>query len=76
VLILAGNGDGTFQSPVAYNIGEHPSSTAIGDFNGDRKLDLVVTASVVATTNLYVLFGNGDGTFQPAVTLAKRSTIN
>lgn len=68
VLILAGNGDGTFQSPVAYNIG-HPNSIAVGDFNGDGKLDLVVAGSVVVTTNLYVLFGNGDGTFQPPITL-------
>jgi hypothetical protein len=69
VLTLAGNGDGTFQSPVAYTIGEHPSSIAIGDCNGDGKLDLVVAAGIEAKANLFVLFGNGDGTFQQPVTI-------
>jgi hypothetical protein len=67
VLILAGNGDGTFQSPVRYRLGEAPSSIAIGDFNGDGKLDLAVAASSSTTSNLFILFGNGDGTFQSAV---------
>jgi hypothetical protein len=39
-----------------------PVSVAVGDFNGDGKLDLAVTNTV----GVNVLLGNGDGTFQPA----------
>ena len=69
VSVLLGNGDGTFQPPVNYSAGSGPSSVAVGDFNGDGRLDLVVADQ--GTTNgdnkINVLLGNGDGTFQPAV---------
>jgi len=61
VAILPGNGDGTFQPAVTYPVGSEPLSQAmIGDFNADGKLDLALPG----TTNLYILFGNGDGTLQ------------
>jgi FG-GAP-like repeat len=41
-----------------------PSGIAVGDFNGDGKLDLAVVN--FGDWNIYVLLGNGDGTFQPA----------
>src|SRR5215467_10432955 len=41
-----------------------PSSIAVGDFNGDGKLDLAVCN--FGDWNIYVLLGNGDGTFQAA----------
>jgi hypothetical protein len=37
-----GNGDGTFQLPVNYPVGDGPQSVAVGDFNHDGKLDLAV----------------------------------
>ena len=66
--VLLGNGDGTFQPAVGYAVGSPPSSLpflAIGDFNGDGRADLAVAN--FANNNLSVLLGNGDGTFQPAV---------
>jgi hypothetical protein len=73
--VLLGNGDGTFQTAVTYGSGGYGSwSVAVGDVNGDGKPDIVVTS---CTPSSYcgsvegvvgVLLGNGDGTFQTAVT--------
>jgi len=77
--ILLGNGDGTFQPPVTYPSGGSSESSdflavpsvVVADVNGDGKLDLVVTNNCslgCGSGTLGVLFGNGDGTFLPAVT--------
>ena len=63
--VLLGNGDGTFQAPVDYAIGNGPGMVAVGDFNGDHRPDLVVENVLDATVS--VLLGNGDGTFQTQV---------
>jgi len=65
VSIFLGNGDGTFQAAMNYIAGSDPYAVAVGDFNGDGKLDLVVTD--VFGNDVGVLLGNGDGTFQPAL---------
>jgi hypothetical protein len=67
VSVLLGNGDGTFQPHVDYPVGMGPYSVAVGDFNRDGKLDLVV-ANYPFVFTVSVLLGNGDGTFQPQVT--------
>ena len=71
--ILLGNGDGTFQAAVSYNSGGvTATSVALADVNGDGKLDLLLTNqcsdSNCTTGQVSVLLGNGDGTFQSAVT--------
>lgn len=73
--VLLGNGDGTFQQVVPYVLGSVVDSVAIADVNGDGKPDLIVsgcqdqiTCETTTTGNVNVLLGNGDGTFQPAVT--------
>ena len=64
ISVLLGQGDGSFRPPVMYVLGV-PSITglAVADVNGDGKLDVVVASG----TGLWVLPGNGDGTFQSAL---------
>jgi hypothetical protein len=66
VSILLGKGDGTFQVPVNYTVGDAPNAPAVADLNNDGKLDLVVPNRLGSSVS--VLLGKGDGTFQPAMT--------
>src|SRR5207302_11018786 len=71
VSVLLGNGDGTLQAPLTIAAGLAPQSVAVGDFNGDGRLDL---AMANASDTISVLLGNGDGTFQPVRTFAAGRT--
>ena len=62
VYILLGNGDGTFQSPIGFNIDKTPHSLAIADLNGDGIEDIV--SANWCSSDVSVLLGNGDGTFR------------
>src|SRR5215467_6595960 len=68
VRILLGNGDGTFQAPVATTLTPSALTLAAGDFNGDKKADVIIGSSTTTggTFALQVALGNGDGTFQAA----------
>jgi FG-GAP-like repeat/FG-GAP repeat len=52
---------------VNFNAAFSPSGITVGDFNGDRKLDLVVAGR---NSTMSLLFGRGDGTFASPVDIA------
>jgi hypothetical protein len=63
--VLLGNGNGTFQSPVQYPVGYssfYPYDIAVADVNGDSKPDILTVSN---GSEIEVLLGNGNGTFQP-----------
>ncbi|HUI42681.1 MAG TPA: choice-of-anchor D domain-containing protein [Terriglobia bacterium] len=68
-LIFLGRGDGTFQlsGSTGANVGGPFAYVVTGDFNKDGATDLAVLESSVPSSTAYVLLGNGDGTFRPAV---------
>lgn len=71
VTVMLGNGDGTFAAPQttqAYNPGPVGGDVVAGslvaaDFNGDGKMDLATVGGLVASGEVTILLGNGDGTF-------------
>jgi hypothetical protein len=66
VATLLGNGNGTFRQGPASTTNMFGVSLLAVDLNGDGIIDLVV-ASGQAPMGFGICFGNGDGTFQPAV---------
>jgi hypothetical protein len=79
MVFYAGNGDGTFQAAgpaVSFNF-QGTTVSAVGDFNGDGKLDIVVSYSATLVnpgTGLIFVPGKGDGTFGTPVYFAASQT--
>src|SRR5437762_12354725 len=69
-LSVIAHGSAKFKAAVSYTVGTKPSAAAVGDFNGDGKLDVAVVnsgdASVGDNGGLSILIGNGDGTLKSA----------
>jgi hypothetical protein len=72
--VLLSNGDGTFAAPVNYAISNinFLSGGVLTDVNGDGNLDVLVFDDQ-NPSNVIVLYGNGNGTFQAATTLGQLS---
>jgi hypothetical protein len=71
VIVYLNNGNGSFSSPIATPIqmgALGAGAIVVGDFNEDRKLDLIVGTIAGSQANI-LLSGNGDGTFTQGQTL-------
>jgi hypothetical protein len=68
IMILFGSGYGTFVSHTIYPTGidSYPCWVAVGDFNNDSRLDIVVANS--GTNNIGIFLSNGTGTFSSQIT--------
>lgn len=71
VSVLLGHGDGTFQAEVSYDSGSGPRSIALADFNRDGNPDLTTAndAGYGGFSDVSILLGNGDGSFQPRLSV-------
>jgi hypothetical protein len=61
LFLFSGNGDGTFQPPVALDAGLLPVALTVGQFTGDGNLDVAVANA--GGGDVTILRGRGDGTF-------------
>lgn len=66
--VFLGNGDGTLNSGTNYGSSDFATSVAVGDFDGDTRIDLAVSSYGFGPNGVVsIMLGKGDGTFFPSV---------
>jgi hypothetical protein len=65
VSVLAGQGNGAFDAATSSSTGSWSKALATGDVNGDQVADLLTGNN----SDVSLLIGNGDGSFQPPVSI-------
>jgi len=63
-----------FQPAVTYPVGAAPFGVAVGDFDGDRALDLAIVNA--GDGSVSILLDNGDGTFEAAMNFSACKNCN
>ncbi|MGH9803266.1 MAG: FG-GAP-like repeat-containing protein, partial [Blastocatellia bacterium] len=75
LLVYPGDGFGSFGAPVTSAVNGFVSNSDFGDFNGDGKLDIAISASVPTSqgdrVGPAVLYGDGKGRFGSQVTVSQ-----
>jgi len=69
--VLLGNGNGTFQSPVAYPMGVQPRSIFVADLAGSGEKDVVV----FGLFEVQPWLANGDGTFRQGSSFSNNGVL-
>jgi FG-GAP-like repeat len=69
--VLLGNGNGTFQPPVAYPVGVQPRSAFVADLAGSGEKDVVV----FGLFSVQPWLANGDGTFRQGSSFANNGVL-
>ena len=72
VFLSNGNNSFSYQTTYSTSIGSAPRMVAVGDFNNDTRLDIVVANFGI--NNLVILFGNGDGAFSSRIQIETGSS--
>ncbi|HYW47743.1 MAG TPA: VCBS repeat-containing protein [Bryobacteraceae bacterium] len=75
IAVFLGKGDGTFQAPIITALpgpllpssSSAPTALSVGDLNGDGKPDVVTAIGLSPPSQIVVLLGKGDGTFQAPI---------
>ena len=62
-VVFLNNGDGTFTQQQLFAEGDYGGPAAVGDFNGDGKLDVLQMGCTQGFCNLFFMSGNGQGNF-------------
>lgn len=67
IAVLLGDGTGGFGSPVEFTVENNPLNLAVGDFNNDTHIDLVMSHFSIGST-MTLLLGDGTGGFGAPLT--------
>jgi len=77
LVLLLGNGDGTFAAPILINLGDFtPSNAVVGDFTGDGLDDLLIEGvNPSYQTSYELLTGDRNGTFGEPVPITLAGAV-
>jgi len=73
--ISLGTGNGDLHPSVVYPTDPRTFNICVSDFNNDKKLDLA-SSHASDSESINILFGNGDGTFQPKLYYTAASSFD